>query len=47
MRGELHDRVIKQAEATGKKTIRVYSGVLNFDYNKNLLAKKGLPAPKF
>ena len=46
MRGELHDWAIKQAEAAGNKTIGVYSGALGFGYNKDLLAKNGLPEPK-
>lgn len=46
MRGELHDWAIKQAEASGNKTIGVYSGALGFGYNKDLLAKNGLAEPK-
>lgn len=46
MRGELHDWAIKQAEVSGDKTIGVYSGALGFGYNKDLLAKNGLPEPK-
>lgn len=46
MRGELQDWAIKQAEAAGNKTIGVYSGALGFGYNKDLLAKNGLPEPK-
>lgn len=46
MRGEQHDWAIKQAEAAGNKTIGVYSGALGFGYNKDLLAKNGLPEPK-
>ncbi len=44
--GELHDWAIKQAEAGGKRTVGVYSGALGFGYNKDLLAKAGLPEPK-
>lgn len=46
MRAELHDWAIKQAEAADNKTIGVYSGALGFGYNKDLLAKNGLPEPK-
>lgn len=46
MRGELHDWAIKQAEASGNKTIGVYSGALGFGYNKDLLAKNNMPEPK-
>ena len=46
MRAELHDWAIGQAEAAGNKTIGVYSGALGFGYNKDLLAKNGLPEPK-
>ena len=46
MRGELHDWAIKQAEASGNRTVGVYSGALGFGYNKDLLAKNGLPEPK-
>lgn len=46
MRAELYDWAIKQAEASGNKTIGVYSGALGFGYNKDLLAKNGLPEPK-
>ncbi|HEY5817897.1 MAG TPA: ABC transporter substrate-binding protein [Mesorhizobium sp.] len=46
MRGELYDWAIKQAEAANNKTIGVYSGALGFGYNKDLLAKNGLPEPK-
>lgn len=46
MRGELHDRAIKQAEAAGNKTTGIYSGALGFGYNKDLLAKNNLPEPK-
>lgn len=46
MRAELYDWAIKQAEASGNKTIGVYSGALGFGYNKDLLAKNNLPEPK-
>ena len=44
--GELHDWAIKQAEAGDNRTVGVYSGALGFGYNKDLLAKNGLPEPK-
>ena len=40
------DWAIKQAEASGNKTVGVYSGALGFGYNKDLLEKNGLPEPK-
>jgi iron(III) transport system substrate-binding protein len=43
---QLHDWALKQAEAAGNKTVGVYSGALGFGYNKDLLAKNGLPEPK-
>jgi iron(III) transport system substrate-binding protein len=46
MRGELHDWAIRQAEASGNRTVGVYSGALGYGYNKDLLAKNGLPEPK-
>lgn len=46
MRGELHDWAIKQAEASGNRTVGVYSGALGFGYNKDLLTKNGLAEPK-
>jgi len=46
MRAELHDWAIRQAEASGNRTVGVYSGALGFGYNKDLLAKNNLPEPK-
>lgn len=43
---ELHDWAVKQAEAGNHRTVGVYSGALGFGYNKDLLAKAGLPEPK-
>ncbi|KRA00034.1 iron ABC transporter substrate-binding protein [Mesorhizobium sp. Root157] len=43
---ELHDWAIKQAETGAHRTVGVYSGALGFGYNKDLLAKNGLPEPK-
>ncbi len=45
MRDQLQDWAIRQAEASGNKTIGVYSGALGFGYNKDLLAKNKLPVP--
>jgi iron(III) transport system substrate-binding protein len=46
MRDQLQPWAISQAEAAGNKTIGVYSGALGFGYNKDLLAKNGMPEPK-
>jgi iron(III) transport system substrate-binding protein len=46
MRDQLQPWAIKQAEASGNKTVGVYSGALGFGYNKDLLEKNGLPVPK-
>lgn len=45
MREQLHNWAIKQAEASGNRTIGIYSGALGYGYNKDLLAKNNLPAP--
>ena len=44
--GELHDWAVKQHEAADGRTVGIYAGALGFGYNKELLAQKGLPAPK-
>ena len=46
MRNQLHDWALSQAKAAGDRTIGIYAGALGFGYNKDLLAKAGLPAPK-
>ena len=46
MRDQLQDWAIKQAEAGHNRTVGIYSGALGFGYNKDLLAKNGLPEPK-
>ena len=46
MRDQLQPWAIKQAEASGNKTVGVYSGALGFGYNKDLLEKNGLPEPE-
>ncbi len=43
---ELHDWAVRQAEQAKYRTVGVYAGALGFGYNSQLLAKKGLPAPK-
>jgi iron(III) transport system substrate-binding protein len=45
MRDQLQPWAIKQAEASGNRTVGVYSGALGFGYNKDLLEKNGLPVP--
>jgi iron(III) transport system substrate-binding protein len=43
---ELHDWAKAPHKATGGKTVGIYLGALGYGYNSELLAKKGLPAPK-
>ena len=43
---ELHDWAKAPHKATGGKTVGIYLGALGYGYNRELLAKKGLPAPK-
>lgn len=45
MRGELHDWAIRQAEASGNRTIGIYSGGLGYGYNTEILAANNLPEP--
>jgi iron(III) transport system substrate-binding protein len=45
MRDQLQPWAIKQAEASGNRTVGVYSGALGFGYNKELLEKNKLPVP--
>ena len=42
---ELHDWAKAPHKATGGKTVGIYLGALGYGYNRELLAKKGLPAP--
>jgi iron(III) transport system substrate-binding protein len=42
---ELQPWALRQFEASKKRSIGVYSGAVGFGYNKELLAKKSLPAP--
>jgi iron(III) transport system substrate-binding protein len=44
--GELQDWAVKQAETGSHRTVGIYSGALGFGYNKDLIAKNGLPEPK-
>lgn len=46
MRKELQDWALSQAKAAGDKTIGIYAGALGYGYNKDVLAKAGLPEPK-
>jgi iron(III) transport system substrate-binding protein len=43
---ELQEWAVRQAEQSKFRTVGVYAGALGFGYNSELLAKKGLPAPK-
>ena len=43
---ELHDWAKAPHKATGGKTVGIYLGALGYGYNRELLAKKGLPVPK-
>ena len=43
---ELHDWAITPHKATGGKTVGIYLGALGYGYNRELLAKKGMPVPK-
>jgi iron(III) transport system substrate-binding protein len=43
---QLHGWAQQQAEQSKYRTVGIYSGPLGFGYNKELLAKKKLPAPK-
>ncbi len=43
---ELHEWAVRQAEQSRYRTVGVYAGALGFGYNAELLARKGLPAPK-
>jgi iron(III) transport system substrate-binding protein len=43
---ELHEWAVRQAEQSKYRTVGVYAGALGFGYNAELLAKKGLPAPR-
>ena len=42
---ELQDWALKQSEAAKKRSVGVYSSAVGFGFNKEILAKKNLPAP--
>ncbi len=44
--GELHDWAQKAAAGTNYTLTPIYTGVIGFGYNSDLLAKKGMPVPK-
>ena len=44
--GELHDWATRAAERSGYTLTPIYTGVIGFGYNSDLLAKKGMPEPK-
>ena len=46
MVAQLHGWAVKVGEANGFNQTPVYTGVLGFGYNSDLLAKKGAPAPQ-
>lgn len=43
---ELHDWAVEQHKTAAGKTVGVYLGVLGFGYNNDLLAERGVEAPK-
>ncbi|WP_159716537.1 ABC transporter substrate-binding protein [Geminicoccus flavidas] len=43
---DLHDWALAQYQASGGRTVGIYAGALGFGYNTELLAQKGLEAPK-
>lgn len=45
MKAELQDWALSQAEASGDRSIGVYSGVLGWGYNTEIFAAKGLKEP--
>ncbi len=46
MLSQLQDWALSPHNATGGRTVGIYMGGLGYGYNKELLASKGLPAPK-
>ncbi|HBU99000.1 extracellular solute-binding protein, partial [Thalassospira lucentensis] len=44
--GDLQDWAVRQAKNADNKTVGIYAGALGIGYNNDLLAKKGLSAPK-
>ncbi|MBI1773845.1 MAG: ABC transporter substrate-binding protein [Proteobacteria bacterium] len=43
---ELHDWAVKAAASTNNMLTPIYTGVIGFGYNSELLAKKNMPEPK-
>ncbi|MGQ0664027.1 MAG: ABC transporter substrate-binding protein [Pseudomonadota bacterium] len=43
---QLYDWAVRQAEQSKYRTVGLYAGALGFGYNTELLARKGLAAPK-
>ncbi len=46
MLSQLHDWARRQYEQSNKRTVGIYAGGLGIGYNKDVLAKLNLPAPK-
>ena len=46
MMGELHDWAVQQHKTANGKTVGIYLGALGFGYNSDILAERGLEAPK-
>ena len=46
IRSQLLDWALRPAKLSGDRTIGIYAGALGFDYNSDILSKKGLPVPK-
>lgn len=46
MLDQLHPWARRQAESAGYRTVGIYAGALGYGYNKDLLAKHGLPTPE-
>jgi iron(III) transport system substrate-binding protein len=45
MLAKLHDWAQRQSRDSSKRTVGIYAGALGFGYNRELLAKHGLPTP--
>ncbi len=43
--GELHDWAVRQAEASGHRTVGIYAGALGYGYNTEMLERIGGDAP--
>jgi iron(III) transport system substrate-binding protein len=46
MMGELQDWAVSQHKLAGGKTVGIYLGALGYGYNSDILAERGLEAPK-